>query len=283
MRQLIICLGLLTLLISHGQAREPMVDPETLVPVELATVGVDPFTRSPVVILREPGSGDMVPISIGPNEAMAITRALGSVETPRPMTHDTMVAMLEAMGGRLERIMVDGMTEGTYFGVLDIRLEDAEDTPVYVDTRPSDALAMAVRTGAGILVAPEVLQATRGRGFQGIGEDQVVTAAGITVTALTESLREELDLPELEGVIVLRVGGSAQDSGLQAGAVILSVNGEETGSALDFLRQIQATPVDQGAQIRFWADGEEQEVTVDTDVPQTQPERRRGEPDQQFI
>ncbi len=258
---------LLLAALSTAHAREPMEDPDNLVAVELATVGMDPFTGSPLVLLREPGSGDVVPISIGPEEARAILRAIESIETPRPMTHDTTVALLDAMGYQLHRIMVDALIDNTYHGVLDIRHPDDPDSPVYVDTRPSDGLALAVRTGAGILVAPDVLQSMRGREFEGLGDEQSVTALGINVSLLTEQIREDLGLPDGPGLVVNRAVGEAQDKGLEPGAMILSVNGEVPETPLEFLALVQATPEAEDAVIRYWFAGEEQEIELDTDVP----------------
>ena len=283
-----VCLSCLLLALLMGltayavQAREPMQDPDSLIPVELATVGVDPFSGAPVVILRAPESGDIVPITIGSNEAMAIMRALGSVEMPRPMTHDTAVAMLGALQGELYQVMVDGLVGNSYHGVLDIRRESDPDTPIYVDTRPSDALALAVRTGARILVAPDVLQSASGRGFEGLGEDQVVTALGITVGNITEALREELDLPDREGLLVIRVLQQAREAGIEPGSLILTVNGETPENALEFLRLVQRTESGEPAVIRFWRDGEEHEVSLDTDVPDTRRDDRPA-PGQQLV
>jgi len=265
--------SILMLMAVPGQAREPLKNPDDLVAVELATVGVDPFTGSPLVLLREPGSGDVVPISIGPAEARAILMAIQEVPTPRPMTHDLATDIIKNTGGRLERVLVDGLVENTYFGLLDIRMEDDEDTPVYVDSRPSDALALAVRAGAGILVAPDVLQATRDLEFEGLEDDQVVTALGITVTEVTDELREALGLPDEDGLLVNRAVGEAEGAGIVAGAMILEINGETPTSPMDFLDRVRKIPDDEKARIRFWHEGEEQEAEISTDVPI--PERRR--------
>ncbi len=264
----LLMLLLCTLLtVSAVQAREPMQDPDDLVAVELATVAVDPFSGAPVVLLREAGSGDVVPISIGREEALAIIRALESIATPRPMTHDTTVALIEAMGGQLERVMVDALEDNTYYGVLDIRMPDDPDTPIYVDSRPSDALALAVRTGASILAAPDVLQATRGREFEGLDGEQNVTALGITVGPATDDIREQLGLPDESGLAVLRSVGPADEAGIISGAMILEVNGEVPETPLDFLELVQQTESGENAVIRFWHDGETREVELDTDVP----------------
>lgn len=277
--RLVTLIMLLLAALSTAQAREPMEDPDNLVAVELATVGIDPFTGSPLVLLREPGSGDVVPISIGPEEARAILRAIESIETPRPMTHDTTVALIDALGYRLHRIMVDALIDNTYHGVLDLRHPDDPDAPVYVDTRPSDGLALAVRTGAGILVAEDVLQSMRGREFEGLGDEQSVTALGINVGPLTDQIRQDLGFPDEAGLVVNRAVGEARDKGVEPGSMILSVNGEAPETPLEFLELIQATPEDQDAAIRYWYDGETHDIMLNTDVPDAErPRAPSGEP-----
>ncbi|TVP88884.1 MAG: hypothetical protein EA348_09670 [Pseudomonadaceae bacterium] len=279
----IVVVVLVMLMVTLAQARVPMQAPDELVAVELATVAVDPFSGAPLVVLREPDSGDFVLISIGTHEAMAIMRALEDVGTPRPMTHDTAVAMLDALDGELHQVMVDALVEGSYLGVLDIRREADPDTPVYVDTRPSDGLALAVRTGARILVAPEVLQASREQDFAGLGDDQVVTALGISVIALNAERREEFSLSsEREGLLVVRARGAAREQGVEAGALIESVNDTPVESVMDFLRQVQATPAGESARLRLWFDGETQDVELDTGVPEAAPGERL-QPGQRLI
>ncbi|HMA98338.1 MAG TPA: bifunctional nuclease family protein, partial [Wenzhouxiangella sp.] len=170
-------------LVSDPVSAEPRrlaVPFEQLVAVELATVGITPISGAPVVILRAPASGSSVPIFIGPSEARAIITAQRAMSMPRPMTHDLASSLINALGGQLEAVIVDELREGTYFGALKITRPDAPD--VLIDSRPSDGLALAVRTGAAILVAPEVLAAGSEVPFRGLGgEDDVVTAVGITV------------------------------------------------------------------------------------------------------
>lgn len=150
-------------LCSTVHAREPKLDPSQMVAVELVTVAIEPQSGAHVVLLREARTGDVVPIFIGQEEARAIVLAMESISTPRPMTHDTAAAAIRAMGGQLVRVMVDALIDNSYYGVLDIRLNADPDTPIFVDSRPSDALALAVRLGAAILVAPDVLQTLRER------------------------------------------------------------------------------------------------------------------------
>ena len=267
---------LLALASAQGGAREPAVPLDEMIAVELATVGFESVSGSPVVLLREPGSGDVVLISIGPSAPLAIMMALREVPTPRPMTHDLLADVIDSVGGTVERVMVDALVGSTYTGLIELRLADRDDS-VLVDSRPSDALALAARTGAIILVAPDVLVATRGLEFEGLPEDQqVVTALGITVGEVTPDLREALGLPDQRGVLVSRAVGEAAEEGIGAGAMILEVNGEVPGSPMQFLELVRQTPAATRARLRIWQDGETREVELSTDVPE--PQRPRIDP-----
>lgn len=259
---------------AQAEARTLFSDPKDLIAVELATVGVNSLTGTPVVVLREPASGDVVPIVIGPIEARAILMALQEVPVPRPMTHDLISNILAATGLRLERVLVDALIDGTYHGALDLRANDS-DTPIYVDTRPSDSLALAVREGAAIFVAPEVIEAARGLEFEPLPDQEIVTALGITVVALTDELRMAMEFGDRAGVLVSRATGAAAEAGLAAGALILSVNGETPESPLDFLELVRRTPAGEDARIVYWDRGETHEIELSTDVPDIQRFRER--------
>jgi bifunctional DNase/RNase len=249
-------------------ARSPMVPVEDMIAVELATVGLDSASGAPVVLLREPVGGDVVLIHIGSNEALAILLGLRDIPVPRPMTHDLLVDLIESLGGRLERVMVDALEDSTYLGVLELRLED-RDEPVYIDSRPSDALALAVRTGAPILVAPAVLVSTRGQEYRELpGSDPApVTALGITVGGITDDLREALGLPLQPGVLISRTTGEAAERGLLPGAVILEVNGEVPESPMHFLELVRDTPAQKRARLRVWQEGQVLDLELSTEVP----------------
>lgn len=122
--------------------------------VTVAGVTVDPLTKSPIVILREPESGNVVPIWIGLLEANAIALALEGTKLPRPMTHDLMKSILHATGARLRSVEIADIRENTYFALLHI---EGNGESVSVDARPSDAIALALRCGAHILVSESVL------------------------------------------------------------------------------------------------------------------------------
>jgi bifunctional DNase/RNase len=122
--------------------------------VNVAGVTVDPVTKSPIVVLREPESGNVVPIWIGLLEANAIALALEGTELPRPMTHDLMKSILLATGTRLLSVEIVDIRESTYFALLYI---EGNGESMRVDARPSDAIALALRCGARIFVSEAVL------------------------------------------------------------------------------------------------------------------------------
>jgi hypothetical protein len=122
--------------------------------VTVAGVTVDPVTKSPIVLLRDPETGNVVPIWIGLLEANAIALALEGTELPRPMTHDLMKSILHVTGARLRSVEIADIRESTYFALLHL---EGNGESVRVDARPSDAIALALRCGARILVSETVL------------------------------------------------------------------------------------------------------------------------------
>lgn len=248
-------------------ARELAAEIDEMVEVEIATIGLAEGTGSPVVLLREPAASEVIPIAIGTAEARAIMSALQGVQYPRPMTHDLLGDVLGAMDARLERVFVDDLVNNVFLGMLELRVE-GRDERVRVDSRPSDAIALAVRTGATIHVAPKVLEAARTIDFRGLDDDQVVNAVGITVMAPNDDLRDALELPDRSGVLVSGAAGPAADAGMRPGALIVEVNGDTPDSPMEFLELVRATPDGEDARIVYFQDGERREVEVSTDVPE---------------
>ncbi|WP_116302130.1 bifunctional nuclease domain-containing protein [Alkalilimnicola ehrlichii] len=249
-----------------ANARELAAAPEDLILVELATVGLAGDQGPPLVLLREPDSGDVVPIFIGMNEARAILMALHDVAVPRPMTHDLIGNVLDALDARLERVIVDDLVNGTYLGAIELRVEGQE-SPKLVDSRPSDAMALAARLGASIYVSTKVLRAAPELDFRPFDGEQVVSAIGLTVVDATTELREALQLPDDQGVLVSRATGAAADAGINPGSLLLQVNDSVPQSPLEFLQAVRETPAGAEAEIHYWQDGRRHEVSLPTDVP----------------
>ncbi|MFN8038041.1 MAG: bifunctional nuclease family protein [Acidimicrobiales bacterium] len=126
-----------------------------MIEMELIGVRVELPTNNPIVLLKETtGRGRVLPIFIGGPEATAIALALDGVETPRPMTHDLLVTLLGELGARLERIVVTDLQEGTFFADLHLQTPTG---PKVVSSRPSDAIALAVRVGAPLFAEEHVV------------------------------------------------------------------------------------------------------------------------------
>ena len=248
---------------SAAQAAPRDIDVDALVEVEIATLAVA-VDGSPVVLLREPGANRVIPIFIGPAEARAIAFGMRGQQFPRPMTHDLFGNVFSALDARLVRVFVDDLAGGAFLGMLELRVDGHEDA-VRIDSRPSDALALAVRAGATIHVAQRVLDEAAAIDYQGL-DDELVTALGVTVSPVTDELRAALSLPDKEGLLVTEVTGAAAEAGLAPAALLLSVNGETPSSPMHYLELVNATEDDAPATLRFWQEGEELELLLDTDV-----------------
>ena len=123
--------------------------------MELVGVRVEVPTNNPICLLRERSDPHRVlPIFIGPPEATAIAFALEEVEVPRPMTHDLMKNLLEELGVTVEQVVVTELRERTFYAELRLRSPAG---PQMVSSRPSDAIALAARTGTPIFVNEAVL------------------------------------------------------------------------------------------------------------------------------
>jgi bifunctional DNase/RNase len=127
-----------------------------MVEVVLRTVSVDVASATPILLLEEVHGKRILPIFIGQPEAAAIAYALQEVETPRPMTHDLMGEIITSLGGKVFNVEIQNLVGSTYYAALRILLNGAE---VTISARPSDAVALALRVGAPILVNDELMDA----------------------------------------------------------------------------------------------------------------------------
>lgn len=120
-------------------------------PLDVVGVRMEMPSNNPIVLLRETGGSRYLPIWVGAVEATAIAYAQQGVVPPRPLTHDLLRDVLDALGASLEQVRITALRDGVFFAVL-VFSGGAE-----VSARPSDAIALALRTGAPILGADDVL------------------------------------------------------------------------------------------------------------------------------
>lgn len=125
-----------------------------MIEMQLVGVRVELPTNQPIVLLREREGERFLPIWIGPVEATAIAFALQGIVTQRPMTHDLMKNVLEEVGIQVERILVTELREGTFYAEIEM---SRDGTKYSVSSRPSDAIALAVRIGTPIFAHEDVL------------------------------------------------------------------------------------------------------------------------------
>ncbi len=126
-----------------------------MVEMSVAGIALDAASRSPIVLLRDPSGRRQVPIWIDQAQAQNIMAGLTGQTPPRPLSHDLMVSLLELGGLTLERVVIHTIEESTFRAVM--RLSNAAGESNELDARPSDAIALALRTGSGIWMLEEVV------------------------------------------------------------------------------------------------------------------------------
>ncbi|GBD03297.1 hypothetical protein HRbin19_00578 [bacterium HR19] len=128
----------------------------------VATVIVDSITQSPAVILKEENGNRFLPIWIGINEANAIMMELENIKFERPLTHDLIKNIFSTLGIKLKKIEVSDLKHSTYYATMYVELNGKE---YQIDSRPSDAIAIALRLGSEIYVDELVFDKTRSSDF----------------------------------------------------------------------------------------------------------------------
>ncbi len=140
----------------------------------VAGLVLDPASNAPIVILKDVTGEKCLPIWIGLAEATAIASAVKKVQLARPLTHDLLMTVIEELGGKVVRVVIGELRENTFIANLELKIGE---TVRIIDARPSDAIAVAVRVGAQIVVSPQVLE-----------------RAQVTLVAVNPGEAEELDL-----------------------------------------------------------------------------------------
>lgn len=162
--------------------------------VKVQSLGLDPTSNTPVVILREKDGTRVLPIWIGPGEARAIAMELAGMKFSRPLTHDLFASVMAGLGGTLQRVLITKVVDNTYYAELIIRRGDEV---ISVDARPSDSIAIALRTDASIYTTEDLLEKTAieieeaSPPVFGLGEpgEPVEPAGGLKAEELKEYLR----------------------------------------------------------------------------------------------
>ena len=125
-----------------------------LIEMTIKGLMVDPITNMPIVILKDKEGDRVLPIWVGIFEANAIALQIENIATPRPMTHDLLRNIITDLDGQVDRVVVSDLKDNTFFAIIHLTVRGER---VAVDARPSDAIALALRTRSPILVEETVI------------------------------------------------------------------------------------------------------------------------------
>lgn len=125
-----------------------------MIEMNVAGIALDAVTRSPIVLLKDSSERRALPIFIGQDQARAIISALDNQETPRPLTHDLIAHIFEVWEMDLEKILIHALRDNTFYAILCLSKDGQKKE---IDCRPSDAIAIALRTDSPIWVLEEVV------------------------------------------------------------------------------------------------------------------------------
>jgi bifunctional DNase/RNase len=130
---------------------------ENFIEMRIGGLTLDPVTKTPIVILKDAENKLTLPIWIGLMEATAMATELEGIKMARPMTHDLLRDLISQLGGEIESIEVTELRDNTYYATICLQVGDKK---LSVDSRPSDAISLALRTKSPIFVAKQVLEAS---------------------------------------------------------------------------------------------------------------------------
>ncbi len=204
--------------------------------MHVRNVGFDRAAASPVVILESTPGGRLLPIWIGPMEAQSIALEMQKMTPPRPLTHDLVKRILDGTGVVLRRVRITSLEQQTFLASIVL---DRDGREIEIDSRASDAFALALRAPCPILVSRAVLESGASVELPDCDAPAVAHVWGATVQELAPSVAESLGATGISGVVVSGVDTPADD-GLKRGDVIVRVDDVPVASVAD-LRALAAS------------------------------------------
>ena len=129
-----------------------------MVEMKVEGLTLDPLTNMPIIILKDVLSDKALPIWVGYFEANAIALEIEKINTPRPMTHDLLSSMISSLHAKVKHVLINDLQDNTFFAVISIIQNGSDMT---IDSRPSDAIALALRTKSPIFVEDKVIEAAK--------------------------------------------------------------------------------------------------------------------------
>ena len=201
--------------------------------VQVARVGFDDETGSNYVLLLDETESRELPIMIGESEAQAILLALHGIKPERPFTHDLIRSIIGQTGNRVDRIVIADMRDEIYYATIYM-----DGGRYSIDSRPSDAIALATGMNAPIYVNNKLFGSAPALGLGASGKiPDTARALGLTVEQLTPDLASYFGQPGGRGVLVSGVSSSAKKAGVARGDIVVKVGDREVTALDDFSRQ----------------------------------------------
>jgi len=201
--------------------------------VQVARVGFDDETGSHYVLLLDETESRQLPIMVGESEAQAIMLALHGIKPPRPFTHDLIRSIIGQTGNRVDRIVIADMRDEIYYATIYM-----DGGRYSIDSRPSDAIALAMGMNAPIYVNNKLFESAPRLGLGAGGKvPDTAHALGLTVEQLTPDLASAFGQPGGRGVLGAGVSSSAEEAGVARGDIVVKVGDREVKALDDFSRQ----------------------------------------------
>jgi uncharacterized protein len=228
------------LLVLNGCAHEPVPSARFAdqVRVDVTDVAYDHSTGAHYLVLEEKAGRRVLPIVVGDDEAQAIMFELRGIKPERPLTYQLLLRVIELTGNRIDSVVIGDVRDDVYYAK--VYLDRGRYT---LDSRPSDAIALAIGTSAPIFVAGKLLQTAAAENTT--PTINLANALDVTMQELTPELAQYFGVSSSSGVLVADIGNEAETAGLQRGDIVTQVNGKPV-SSLDEFRQEAATATSNG-------------------------------------
>jgi bifunctional DNase/RNase len=212
---------------------------EPAVEMTVKNLLVDPSTQTPVVLLESSKEKKPLPIWIGVDEATSIALEIKKVPLPRPNTHDLIRNILNGLGAAVQRITITDLRNDIYYASIALRFKGQD---YRIDSRPSDAIAVALRMKAPIFASMKVLDKAKPLGPLEKTRSESRRTLGLQTQDLTPELASLFDIKTSAGILVADVefGSASSEAGLQRGDVILKVNEQNMQKTAELERFLQS-------------------------------------------
>jgi len=216
-------------LLLGGCAHEPAALPAFAdqVRVDVTDVAYDHSTGAHYLVLEEKSGRRVLPIAIGDDEARAIMFELRGIKPERPLTYELLLRLIELTGNKLDRVVIGDVRDEVYYAK--VYLDRGRYT---LDSRPSDAIALAIGANAPIFVADRLLQTATAE--TRMPQINLAKAMGMTMQELTPELAQYFGVSVDSGVLVADIGGEAQNAGVQRGDIVTQIDGRPSTTLDEF-------------------------------------------------